>query len=468
MPLSANLALIDQRLPSWLRNASPEQHAQLKQRMLQSQRAYRQLRQALEPVRGIGAFCRPLLAQQLTTWFPDQTLPNATVGRVRLEDDGHTLSWLEAALQGLDEDENITLYASPYTTEHLPLDTARFTKALRSLDLGQRYQDHLHEHLDTDAFRDLLREQDRAAFAAELTQARLQGLLDSRGEELGEAVLAGLESVPSPDGTQRTLECHYLSVFGIPLNGPLVLRLEPTLRTEPCLLYVPGDPHFPLRQYPSQRALGLALTRRLWQHDYRSFFSRFVPQSQQPLFVERLRTTLFPRYPYATLQTEPPTLAKGERFSWLRLAFPPVHGVWQQTLNKNARLPWALTLWPGDCFSARARSHVALALSDAATVAVPVAQHDAAERRARIEGWLNLGLGVANVVALLVPALGELMMVVGGAQLVDEFLDGVHAANDGDAEAALSHLFDIALNLAQLAALGSTEAFSEPPGALHD
>ncbi|MGE7992255.1 dermonecrotic toxin domain-containing protein [Pseudomonas sp. NPDC089554] len=468
MYLSPNLALIDQRLPSWLRNASPERHEQLKQRVLQGHRAFRALRQALEPVQGIQTFCRPLLDQALANNFPEQTLPDVHTARVRLEDDGHTLSWLEAALQNLDEASNITLYASPYTTEHLALDTTRFIKTIRTLDLGQRYQDHLHEHLDTDVFRALLRNQDHATFAATLTQAHLQGLLDSRGEQLGEAALADLEHIPSPDGTQRTLECHYLSVFGIPLNGPLILRLTPTRRTEPCLLYIPGDPQAPLRQYPSQRALGLALTRRLWQHEYRAFFSRFVAQAQQPLFVERLRNTLFPHYPYDTLQTEPPVLEKGEHFGWLRLAFPPVHGIWQQTLDKNARLPWTLTPWPGgDCFSARTRSHVALALSDAAAVAVPVAQHDAAARRARIESWLKLGLGVANVAGLLVPALGELMMVVGGAQLVDEFLDGVHAANEGDADAALSHLFDIVLNLAQVAALGSAESFSEPAGVLH-
>src|ERR1044072_4293337 len=95
-----------------------------------------------------------------------------------------------------------------------------------------------------------------------------------------------------------------------------------------------------------------------------------------------------------------------------------------------------------------------LSLHDALPISVPVAQRDAQAQLARIESWLGIGLSVLNLAALLVPALGEVMLGAGGAQVVDEFLEGVEAANDHDTEAAITHLFEVFENLAQMAALG--------------
>jgi hypothetical protein len=97
-----------------------------------------------------------------------------------------------------------------------------------------------------------------------------------------------------------------------------------------------------------------------------------------------------------------------------------------------------------------------------------VAQRDAAAQLARVEQWLGVGLNVLNVAGFFVPALGELLLVIGGAQIVDEFLEGVHAANEGDADAAIGHLFSVLENLALFAALGAAGHFAEPHGALHD
>lgn len=57
--------------------------------------------------------------------------------------------------------------------------------------------------------------------------------------------------------------------------------------------------------------------------------------------------------------------------------------------------------------------------------------------------------------------------MIGGAQLVDEFLEGVHAANESDADAAIGHLFSVVENLLQVAALGAAGQFIEPQGTLH-
>ena len=466
--LPLDLASINRRLPEWLRRATPGQRALLKARLRQSHVAARRLASAMATIPSIEAFSRPLLREALARWYPGVTLPEADTAQawIRTPDNPHALSWLETALQNLVAGTSVSLYASADTPELSGLDSTLFVSGIRNLDLGQRYQYALSDIIDNDHFRSLLREQDRAAFAAELTAARLQGHIDSRGELLGEAALDGASEVPAPDGSKRVLQCGYLSLLGFALGGPLLVRLEPDGKTEPCLLYLPGDPQGAVRQYRSLQTVGRALTRRLWTPAFRQFFKRYVSQAEQPAFAARLRDTLYPRYPYARLQPQPPVLKKGETFSWIRRLFPGPHDLWQQTLDQNARLPLDFTLWRGECLTARARAQVQRSLTDAARLAVPVAQLDAAARQARILGWLGAGLKVLNVVSFFVPALGELVLAVGGAQIVDDFLEGVHALDEGEADAAIAHLFEVFENLLQFAVLGAAHAAFESPGPL--
>jgi hypothetical protein len=220
-------------------------------------------------------------------------------------------------------------------------DAHTFVSGVRNLDLGQRYRYHLQDHIDTDAFREALRQHDRAAFAAELSQASLQGHLDPRAALMGETVYAGLA-----DSARQQLQCGYLSLFGIPLSGPMLIRMQPRDEVEACLLYLPGHPHQPLRQYPSLQAAATALTQLLRQQDERTFFSRYVSHVEQPRFAARLRSTLYPRYPYAELHPTPPVLEKGKHFSWIKRAFPAPTDLWQETLDLDARLELSFTPGP--------------------------------------------------------------------------------------------------------------------------
>jgi len=459
--------LVQQRMPDWLRQTTPQQRQTLRARLQQSHRATRALHKAMSPLQSVEAFCRPLLNDALAHGYPGLPIPplDSTVLMDRSAGHLRTLSWLEAAMQNLEADTPVQLYASQDALEPAPLDPARFVKGVRNLDLGQRYLDHLREHVDTDAFRTLLREQDRAAFAAALSAARLQGHVDSRGETLGEAVLAGAHEITTVSGP-RQLESGYLSLFGFPLSGVLQIRLKPREHTEPCLLYLPGDPAGEVRQYASLQALGTALTQRLWDDSFRQFFKRFVSYAQQPAFAARLQHALYPRYPYSVLYPTPPVLEKGQSIRWIKRLFPAPHDLWQETLDKNARVALEVTQWPRDCFSARANIQVQVTLSDAVTLAVPTAQFDAATQRARVFGWLGVGLTVLNVASFFVPALGELMLVVGGAQIVDAFLEGVHALNENDTDAAIEHLFNLFESVLQFAALGAAHGAIELAGPL--
>ncbi|AIZ32337.1 dermonecrotic toxin domain-containing protein [Pseudomonas parafulva] len=464
---SPTLDFIHARLPAWMHSATPGQRDLLQRRVQDSVNAARRVREVLAQVQDVDSFCRPLLIEALASWYPDTPLPAPEQGIVQRRDPVRESTWLEAALQNFDANEPISLHVSAQDLRPLPLDSARFVKGVRNLDLGWRYQNHLREHLDNDDYRGRLLQQDRSAFAAELLLAVLERRIDSRGQMLGDAVLSGQFDLPMADGQSRRLQCAYLSVFGIPLHGPLLIRLEPRDATEPCLLYLPGAPGESLHQYPSMQALGSALTRKLWKADVRRYFAGFVSHKQFTLFATRLRQALYPLYPYSTVQHDP-VLEKGQAISWLERAFPSPHSIWQPTLDKNARLPWTCGLWSGDPFAARARHNVVRALADAATLAVPVAERNAAAQRERLEGWLQLGLNVANLAGLFVPALGTVMMVVGAAQVVDEFLDGVHALNEGDSDAAIAHLFGVFDSLITFAALGAAARYVEVEGPLQD
>lgn len=465
--LPHHLALIHQRMPHWLRQTTPEQRRTLKTRLQRSHTATGKLEKAMAAIQSVETFCRPLLHDALEHWYPNLNVPqvDAALLQDRTPGQHRSMSWLEAALQNLEADTPVRLYASADAAQTWTADSARFVSGIRNLDLGERYLSHLREHVDTPAFRSLLRAQDHAAFAAELSTAHLQGRIDSRGLTLGEAALAGAEQVPTLQGS-TPLQCGYLSVLGTPLNGPLLVRRQPNGRSEPCLLYLPGDRHGAMRQYPSLQAAGIALTRRLWNDEFRLFFQRFVSHAQQPAFVARLRHTLYPRYPYSTLYPTPPVLEPGQSFSWIKRAFPSPHDLWQETLDKNVRLPLEFSQWSGDCFTARASNQVQSTLADAVTLAVPTAQFDAALQRARILSWLGVGLSVLNVASLFVPALAEVMLVIGAAQIVDEFLEGVHALNEGDTEAAIGHLFEVFDNLLQFAVLGAAHAANALHGPL--
>ncbi len=468
MARTSHFTFIQNRFPAWLQAATPAQRSQLRERVIESHRASRGLAQALAPLQPADAFCRPRLQQALTRWFPDQSLPSVDEGRLWNHAEKRVMSWLEAAMQNFDADTQVTLYASETAEQPLAIDPARFVKGVRNLDVGLLYRYHLLDIVDNDPFRDRLAHHDRAAFAAELSMARLQGRIDSRGECLGEAALAGLDELTLANGARRKINCSYLTIAGVALRGPLVIALEPDARVEPCLVYLPGHPRLPLRQYASMRAVAKTLTRWLWQEQERVFFSRYVGHADKPRFVSALRQTLYPLYPYDQIHARVPVLEPGEHVSWIKRLFPAANDLYQATLDKNARLPMTLTTWREECFAARARSLLEGQILDAASVAVPVAQRDAVAQLGLIQHWLGIGLSVLNLAGFVVPGLGEAMLIVGGAQLVDEFLEGVHAANEHQAEAAIAHLFDVFENLAQLAALGAAAGHAEPAGPLHE
>ncbi|MFK0312516.1 hypothetical protein ACIQUF_14875 [Pseudomonas sp. NPDC090233] len=73
-------ALVDARLPTWLRRATRSEIARLEQRVLASQRAARQVNNQLAKVAPLETFGKQLLEAALPQWYPAQALPPAEQG----------------------------------------------------------------------------------------------------------------------------------------------------------------------------------------------------------------------------------------------------------------------------------------------------------------------------------------------------------------------------------------------------
>lgn len=69
---------------------------------------------------------------------------------------------------------------------------------------------------------------------------------------------------------------------------------------------------------------------------------------------------------------------------------------------------------------------------------MPTGDEDEASRRARLAHCPAIGMNVANLAALFVPVLGEVMMVVAGAQLLVDTFEGVEAWMVGDMDGRLN------------------------------
>ncbi|MFP3408488.1 DUF6543 domain-containing protein, partial [Pseudomonas sp. SIMBA_065] len=93
----------------------------------------------------------------------------------------------------------------------------------------------------------------------------------------------------------------------------------------------------------------------------------------------------------------------------------------------------------GDVFTALRKALLDKMLDDARVLAVSTEDEDIADRQARLQGYLDLGLSVAGLAALFVPGLGQAMLGLTVAQLAGEVYEGYEDWQLGDRNAALGH-----------------------------
>lgn len=323
--------------------------------------------------------------------------------------------------------------------QRVAIEPHAFAQLCRELDLGRRYQEHLKAVLapadpaQAIRLRDQVRDSQQQMLAVYTQVGYMQravapgsegGLGDDTYRMLQET-LSGNTQVRIKD---RPVVYSELKVLGVPMSGILLIGPErdDSTRVEPLLVYIPGDPLQPLREYDSSSAFMVDLRERLHGFQYRRFFSRFVPLGQQGEFFAALQRQLDPQLHHN----------KGDDFTPL-----------------PKRLPLHIEDVPiqGPLWSYLAQAQLNKMLTDARAVAVATADADTLALIKHLEGFANTVMDVLNLAAFWVPGLGALMMAVGAGQLASTVFEGIEDWEDGQTRQMWAHFSSVLLNLGAVA-----------------
>ncbi|MGJ7547773.1 NEL-type E3 ubiquitin ligase domain-containing protein [Pseudomonas alloputida] len=443
IPSSSVDHLIARQLPHWLTSAEASPLAAYHQALRAQQQAAESLRYLLGRIPDIEMFAAPLLQQALTaaglTGIDPRRAQVIISDKIRLPSAAEkfytpTVTYssrqtlLAAALHNFELDE---AQASLFRTAHL-VDQAgqrlamtfeQFVRLCRTLDVGGQYQALLKSVLQPRSGRGQPEQHARAAIAklfeeglrtrlrADLYEGRLKGKLDALDLQ---RLLTLVEERPLAGSARGTLTPRQLYLLGICINGVVTLEWRPVNaeRVDEIILWLPGDPQQCLHFYDSWDALYNDLARRLKQVRFRAFLSGFVKAQDKTHFGNSLARLL----------------DASKRDEGMEL--------------DGRNLPVA-----GNVFAHTRTLLVAKLFSDAAFVAVPTDVEDRLSRHKRLQAMFATGLDVLGLAALVVPGLGELMLVVSAAQLLDELYEGYQDWQLGDRQGALDHLFTVAQGL---------------------
>lgn len=463
------LKTLQAQLPAGFIEASPSERKAYIEALRLSRTCKADLKKALEPLKGLDAFCKPLLANALDARFGKRFNPvqdrffGITVhGHADPSSVTHTL--LEAAMHNYEREESVTGGFDRFSllsADGLPhpekMKYEEFVDLSRHLNLGQKYQDHLKSVLEPESkagdgpqvarlnMRGLFISNDRADLEV---YARAATFRKHVSASFGAAIIDLAMNRPSPK-----LDGHPLLIQGLRLLEHDILRvtvIRPartwTFTQVPIVLYIPQDPVCPMKEYASMAEIESDLRTRLMDLKYQQFFASLIGERNRASFFERLNRHLFPLQPM-----------DGNRFTT---------GLWEHRADHSAQLLIESDPIEGNLFRSMYTQQMSLIKDNARFLAVPTEDEDAVTRRKRLQRWLNLGLTLANVAALYVPLLGNLLFVYASAELVSEVYHGLEDLSHDDFEQGVGHLMDAATNLAFMATLakaGATARLPEPP-----
>lgn len=460
-------AFIQNTLPQWFIQATPAMRDALRQDMTRAQSARENLSQILQRIQDVPTFGRPLLTQALDAEFgPGLNVDLDHFFHARFERDrltgravpqgSSTRSLLAAALQNFEETEvgeagressSAIVRGNPDdSTAHAsadPLDVppGRFIELCRRLDLGGQYQRHLRQvlhpvarpdvpaSLDSHDIKARIIEHARLTLRVDCHIAHLKGAID---EAHYQALLS--IDVHGPAGSISTLQ-----LLGCKLRGAWVFMSG---EQAGCTVYMPGEPDNAVQSYASLQQFTEALRTKLRAEAYQRYFDRFIPQRSKAAFFKRLHERLSPQVLHSLVRgkgfhRQLISVAEEDQTAFLDLQVIGLGG----SLGDMVYLQQMLRI-----------------KDDARVLAVPTDDENRKTREQRLAEWLDYGMDVLNIAALFVPGLGETMMLVAGAQMLDDTFEGVEAWRHGDMDEALAHLGNVAKNLALMGALGAAGA----------
>ena len=490
-------------IPEWYATATDTQKKQLKTLLEIRFTSQNRLDNHLRALQAAQTFAQPLLEAALNA--AGFTLPvnevylrlyTPTVDAFGVKSGAQsvrTLTLLQAALHNFEQPETRVNYFTeesgfitqpdelgrfkPYTTS-LKIET--FTQLCRDLDIGAQYQEHLQTYLNPQnlvsqgVLEHCYATQQKAMLKLDAEIALLKGDIGSSSHALLMRVINGEHKIRVGD---QQLWYWTPCVMGLALHGCVVFALGVKYRyADQFIVWIAGDPEHPLKWYATFGDFRDELVRKLTARSttltqsgltpYQEFLSRFIKQADRPYYYRRLteyvndapdqpwglrwfrsETTQFwfrSLAPLASLAlaVQPNPLTHKRR---VQIDHPSIH-VNAITLGDEAY--WAeLDLW-----STLLKEMRTQAFANASVMTLPTAMADANNRSLRYTQYLNIGLFAVNLVAMVIPPLGEVMMAVMAGQLLYETIEGIHEWSDGDKEAAWAHISAVLENMATLAA----------------
>lgn len=425
-------ALIASRLPSWLTTASPADVNNLHQRLCAQQRAQHQLRALFERVTPLDQFAEPLLEQALAPLMLD-----VRTARLQLKTVVHfspyvagvpegnaivtrTQPLLAAALHNFSEGETLPLALLESSSvldalgQRQTLTVQAFMRLCRTLDLGERYQNHLRALFTPpgeagNTMAALLEEGWRAGLDAAVHLALLKG-------DISRSTYLKIQPLLEPSPAQRDaggVTPMTLRVLGKLVRGAVAFEIRQTAAeggaVQGVLCWIAHDPHGALSWYVSWEALFNALARQLGDPAYANFFQGLISERDRPGFTQALQAAI--RQGLAQLDGRTQAIDQ-PLFAYLR------------------------------------KTQIETLLDDAQVLAVPTAQVDRAERELRLQFYATAGLDLLGLASFFVPGLGLPLLGIAALQLANEVYEGYSDWRLGDREAALQHLTCVAENLA--------------------
>lgn len=474
--------VVEQTLPSWYVYTTADLRERLHRDMLRSHHIRTQLNQALSGLQDLSSFARPLLSKALEQafgagldvdrdhFFHARFAESSLLLPGKLTERSFAVqTLLESALQNFHQEEveaatadsvifhgkpNLATFAARTCYPHpLKVSPAKFMALCRALDLGGKYQAHLQRILEPTAselrpgasskeqVKDLFGHQVRNALYVEAHLAYMQG------EEVlcGDAYRSVLSATghQAEKGAAEVVDIQHLTLLGFAVRDVLVFQAR---GRNGCVVYMPGDPVAPLKEYDSLAQFAQQLCSKLRRTGYQQYFAGFIAQRRKAEFIGKLRECLTP-----TRLRPVPGDTGFIRRKWQVLE-----------VDENADLKIQAYAIPYTLLDHIYFQRMLRIKDDARSLAVPTGDEDIASRKARLVSYFELGMNIANLAALFVPVLGEIMMVVAGAQLLDETFQGIEAWAQGDMEQALEHLGSVAENLAMLAVFAAAGKAASP------
>lgn len=481
MPLTPHQHLTN-AIPNWLGNASQRRRAQLKSFKPGALHAYSNLKdghhralkalngaawaaqnpvdRALENLQNPNDFARPRLHQAIKQRFALDLDVDLTHIRLYIPAtipwfpvrSGAARTWtatlLEAALHNFQPDEaraNAHEASSTYLQGGVTLPAVvakmsiqQFIQLCRELDIGGQYQAYLQAQLREPVASAVLRQQvgagHKATLKAAVLMAKLTGDISSALAQLVEGLADGVQGLRL-DGVPW--QAHDLSLMSATLTGVVVFAQDLYLSRQavPVVAYIPDDPEYPLKQYPSSAALMQDLTRKLRSADYQQFFTRFVAHAERPFFFANLNQRL------SSVTWHP------------HVAGDPLPS-WRETPATRAHLQFAANAVRGDLLVHLYQQKLNKVLNDAADIAISTASADRTARWAKWDALKDIALSLVQIAALIAapffPPLGALMLGYTAYQLLDETFEGIIDWAEGLKTEAFGHLMGLMETLVQL------------------